>query len=136
MSYLNRECGPQAPMNTDAERRRRRSEERHVALRYQLEHSRDHGRLEALVLADDGGIVVSGAGDTAICEELAAFGPLMARSPANLPLPDLLRGGEVAVRPLRLHGQELFLVALGGNVARDALLHHSTQGVHRILAAN
>lgn len=132
MSDIN----PGRGMSSPSERRLRRSEERHVALRYQLEHSRDHGRLEALVLADDGGLVISAAGDRAICEELAAMGPLMARSPTSLPLPQLLRGGEIAVRPMQLHGQEIFLVALGGNVARDALLNHSTQGVHRILAAN
>ncbi len=118
------------------ERRGRRSSARHEALRYQLEAARDRGRLEALVLADDGGILVSSAGESGVCEELAAIGPLMARAPLGMPLPPLLRGGEVAVRPIHLHGQDLFLVALGGNVARDALLNHSTQGVHRILSAN
>ena len=60
----------------------------------------------------------------------------MSRSPLGMPLSPLLTGGEVAVRPLELQGQRLFLACLGGNVARDALLGHSVKGVARILGAN
>lgn len=118
------------------ERRQRRSDERHIALRYQLEHARDRGGLEALVLADDAGLVVAQSGDYALCAELAAIAPLLAKSILGMPLPPLLRGGDIAVRPIRLHGQELYLASLGGGVARDALLSRSTHGVKRILASN
>jgi hypothetical protein len=48
----------------------------------------------------------------------------------------MLRGAEVAIRSVEVHGQPLFLASVGGGVARDALLAESLRGVHRILAAN
>lgn len=118
------------------ERRSRRSHLSHLALRYQLEHVKTNGGLEALVLADDAGMLVAAAGETGVCEELAAVAPLMGRSPLGMPLPPLLRGGEVSVRPISLNGQDLYLASVGGGVARDALLSHSMAGVQRILSAN
>lgn len=118
------------------ERRTRRSADRHLALRYQLESSKTRGGLEALVLCDDAGIVVAGAGESIICEELGAYAPLLCRSPLGMRLSPLLRGGEVAVRTVQMHGQDLFLACLGGGVARDALMTNSTHGVQRILASN
>ena len=117
------------------ERRIRRSDQRDVALRYQIEHARDQARLEALVLADDQGMPLAGAGDRAVCAELAAMAPLMTRS-LGMPMPPLLRGADVAVRTLRVHGQALYLASVGGTVARDALLSTSLLSVERILAAN
>ena len=95
------------------ERRAQRSENRDLALGFQLAHVRDRARLEALVLADDDGLALSAAGD-----------------------PPLLRGAEVAVRIVHVHGQPLYLASVGGGVARDALLAHSLGGVRRILACN
>ena len=118
------------------ERRQQRTTERDAALRYQLEHSRARGGLEALVLADQQGLLVASAGDIAVCEELGAIAPLMTRSVMGMPLPPLLRGGEVVVRSLRLYGQDLYLACVGGGVARDALMSNSVSGVQRILAAN
>ncbi len=118
------------------ERRSRRSTHRDLALTFQLEHVRDRARLEALVLADDDGLVLSAAGDGAVCRELAALAPLMAKSVMGIPLPPMLRGAEVAVRIVHVHDQPLYLASVGGGVARDALLAHSMRGVHRILAAN
>ena len=118
------------------ERRFRRSLHREIALGFQLTHVKDRGRLEALVLADADGLIVARAGEPAVCEELAAIAPLMSRSIMGMPLPPLLRGAEVAVRLVHVHGQPLFLASVGGGVARDALLAHSMRGVERILAAN
>ncbi len=118
------------------ERRNRRSGHRDLALGFQLEHVRDHARLEALVLADDDGLALATAGDVAVCRELSAIAPLLARSVLGMPLPPLLRGAEVAVRMVRVHGQPLYLASVGGGVARDALLAHSMRGVQRILSAN
>ncbi|MCB9602065.1 MAG: hypothetical protein H6721_19430 [Sandaracinus sp.] len=117
------------------ERRQRRSPDRTVALRFQLEHTRDKGRIEALVLTDSEGLVVAHAGDDAVCEELGAIAPLVPRT-LGMPMPPLLRGGEVAVRSFLLDGQELYLASLGGNVARDALLANSSKGLRRILGCN
>ncbi|MBX3272490.1 MAG: hypothetical protein KF729_19685 [Sandaracinaceae bacterium] len=118
------------------ERRTRRSLHRDLALGFQLEHVRDRGRLEALVLADDDGLTLSAAGDPAVCRELSAIAPLWARSILGIPLPPLLRGAEVAVRIVYVHNQPLYLACVGGGVARDALLSHSLSGVRRILACN
>jgi hypothetical protein len=118
------------------ERRVRRSSSRDLALGFQLEHVRDRARLEALVLADDDGLVVASAGDAAVCREVAAHAPLLARSILGVDLPPLLRGAEVAIRVVEVHGQPLYLASVGGGVARDALLAHSARGVHRILNSN
>lgn len=118
------------------ERRSRRSSHRDLALGFQLEHVRDRGRLEALVLADDDGLALSAAGDPAVCRELAAIAPLWAKSILGIPLPPMLRGAEIAVRIVHVHGQPLYLASVGGGVARDALLSHSLSGVHRILSCN
>ncbi len=118
------------------ERRLRRSPDRAVALRYQLEACRDRARLEALVVTDDDGMIIAQAGNAGVCEELGAYAPLHRRAPLGMRLPPLLRGGQVAVRPVGVDGQALFLAALGGGVARDAVLDHSRTSVKRILAAN
>jgi hypothetical protein len=118
------------------ERRSRRSTHRDIALGYQLEHVRQKGRLEAVALADEDGLALAMAGDVAVCRELCAIAPLIARSVLGMPMPALLRGAEVAVRLVRVHNQPLYLATVGGGVARDALLAHSMRGVSRILSAN
>ncbi|MEM6961499.1 MAG: hypothetical protein AAF355_14990 [Myxococcota bacterium] len=121
---------------SDDERRTRRSEERAVALRYQLEHTRHRGGLEALVLADGYGLVVAHAGDEAVCSELGALAPVFSGHSFSIPVPPLLEGADIEVLPLSLLGQKLFLACTGGGMARDALLTHSASGVSRILETN
>jgi hypothetical protein len=118
------------------DRRSRRTSHRDMALGFQLEHVRDRGGLEALVLADDDGLALAVAGDKGVCRELAAIAPLWAKSIFGVPLSPLLAGGEIAVRIVSVHSQPLYLASIGGGVARDALLSHSMRGVRRILAAN
>lgn len=118
------------------ERRLRRSEQPTVALRYQLEFTLQKGRLEAVVLASEEGLPVAAAGDPGICAELAAVAPWLSRSVFSMPQLPLLRGAELACRPMRVHGQNLYLVTAGGSVARDALLASSVSGLERILSQN
>jgi hypothetical protein len=118
------------------ERRRRRSDHETIALRYQLEHTREKGHLEALVLASDEGLPVASSGEAGVCAELAAVAPWLGRSVLAMPMPPLLRGAEVACRTVRVHGQRLYLVAVGGTVARDAHLSTSVAGLERILTRN
>ena len=118
------------------ERRQRRSTDRYIALRYQLEHTRAKAALEALVLADDSGLLVASSGDEEVCSELGAVAPLMGKAPLGLPMPPLLRGADVGLRRVEVHGVPLFLAAVGGNVARDAHLAMSKSGVERILTWN
>ena len=50
------------PMSLLADRRRQRSDDPLVALHYQLANVRREAELEAIVVADDSGVVVAGAG--------------------------------------------------------------------------
>ncbi len=115
-------------MTPNPERRIRRSPERQIALRYQLEQARTRGGLDAIALADDAGLLVASAGDDALCEELSALAPLVGRSQAAMAV-----GMALATRPLCALGEPLFLVSQGGNLARDAVLSESARGVVRIL---
>lgn len=115
------------------ERRKRRSKEKFTALRYQLEATQNSGRLEAVALTDRAGLVVVGAGDEGVCEELAAVAPLMATNWCRAPGMPLLVGADVSVRPLRNGTSELYLASSGGTIARDAVLLQSIRGLERIL---
>ncbi|MBW2461321.1 MAG: hypothetical protein JRH11_06715 [Deltaproteobacteria bacterium] len=118
------------------DRRSRRSTDRYIALRYQLEHTRGQGGLEALVLADEEGLVVASSGDATVCAELGAVAPLLGSTFLGRSMPPLLRGAEVAVRPVAVYGQNLFLASVGGGVARDAHMSTTKSGVERILVCN
>jgi hypothetical protein len=122
-------------MTNLVERRRNRSRNAWEAVGLQLAHSREQGRLEALVLASDDGLVVAEAGDASVCGELAAVAPYMNRT-LGMPMTPLLRGAEVSVRTMRVHGMSLHLACVGGSVARDAVIACSLKGVERILTAS
>ncbi len=62
-----------ATKGENRDRRRRRSEDPITALHYQLSFARAEAELEALVLVDDSGCLVAGAGAWPLCEELAAY---------------------------------------------------------------
>src|SRR5215472_11586768 len=61
------------------ERRHQRSNDPLVALHYQLAQAGREGKVDAMVVADDSGVLVAGAGPWASCEELAAYAPLLAQ---------------------------------------------------------
>jgi hypothetical protein len=122
-----------------ADRRRKRSDDPLVALHYQLAHARHAGRLDAIVVADDSGVVVAGAGAWAVCEELAAYAPLLAQ---GLWCEPGLHGDsriaelrtEVDVQPLHVEGQTVLLCALGGWM-RAMAMELAANGVARILTS-
>jgi hypothetical protein len=118
------------------ERRQKRSVDPLVALHYQLSYSRQDGRLDAIVVADGSGIMVAGAGAWAVCEELAAYAPLLADATNMNPttasrVEDLRR--QVDVKRLEVDGQEVLLCARGGTM-RTLFLDQAASGVARILA--
>jgi hypothetical protein len=118
------------------ERRGRRSKEHCTALRYQLESTRQRGHLAALALTNRDGLLLAWAGESAICEELGAVAPLIARgAPVQLETPGT-EAEDVVVRAIDYFGEPVFLASLGGGVAREALLAHSARGIQRILTAN
>ncbi|MRG93492.1 hypothetical protein [Polyangium spumosum] len=127
------------PPSLGAERRRRRSDDPITALHYQLSVARSEGKLEALVLVDDRGCLVAGAGAWPVCEELAAYAPLLAEPdlPKNAVvgtrIADLSR--EVVVSSLPLGAAEALLAVRGGGDDRSAFVARAAAGVQRILRA-
>jgi len=131
---------------TTGERRRRRSADPLVALHYQLTETRSRGELDAIVVADVSGVVVAGAGSWPVCEELAAYAPLLAEgawasmSDSVTTRVDSLRR-DVEIRSLLVGGQEVLLCARrhrrgegqlpGEAVERD--LDDAAAGISRIL---
>jgi hypothetical protein len=123
-------------MSTAApERRRNRSTDPLVALHYQLSQTRQEGSLEAIVVADDWGVVVAGAGSWAVCEELAAYAPLLVQG-AGLRDPTRLAEmrDQIDVQPVAVDGQRVLLCARGGR-RRSGALERAASGVARILTA-
>jgi len=132
-------------MSTD-ERRRRRSSDPLVALHYQLSTSRTRAELDAIVVADASGVVVAGAGSWPVCEELAAYAPLLADGSGGIMTDQVssrvesLRH-EVEVRAVSVGGQEVLLCARRQRrteglestelIARE--MDEAAQGISRIL---
>jgi hypothetical protein len=122
------------------ERRSKRSNDPLIALHYQLAQARTEASLEAVVVADESGLVVAGAGTWAMCEELAAYAPLLAQGQWSEPgLDDTSRvaelRGEVDVQPVDVDGQTVLLCSRGGlrRVAAMAAMERAAVGVARIL---
>ena len=122
------------------ERRKRRSEDPIVALHYQLSAVRTEASLEAVVLVDDSGCLVAGAGAWPLCEELAAYAPFLAhRHPA--PTAEVTgRANEIAkdshVRSMSLDGSEVLLCARGvGTRDVTPAIVRAAAGCRRILGA-
>lgn len=138
-----------APLATSSERRLRRSTDPLVALHYQLSATRSRGQLDAIVVADTSGVVVAGAGSWPVCEELAAYAPLLVEGEwASMTSQvssrvESLRA-DVEVRPLVIAGQEVLLCArrprsrsAGGAMFEEAArdFEAAAAGVSRILVS-
>ena len=128
---------PAAAEAAQGDRRRQRSNDPLVALHYQLAQAGREGKVDAMVVADDSGVLVAGAGPWASCEELAAYAPLLAQwcepglgSYGNL---GELRTN-VDVQRVETDGQSVFLCARGGWM-RAMAMERAAQGVARILAS-
>jgi hypothetical protein len=124
-------------------RRRQRSQDPLVALHYQLARARQEGSLDAIVVADDSGVVVAGAGAWATCEELAAYAPLLVqrgwREPGLGRASRVLEvSSQVDVRPVDVDGQTVLLCARGSRRSASSTaetMQRAAAGVARILAA-
>lgn len=119
------------------ERRRRRSDDPVTALHYQLSHTRGRAGLDAVVLLDDTGCLVAGAGAWPLCEELAAYAPLLAHPGAlssdvvGTQLAAL--GSTVQVRTIPLDGCEALICGRGGGAESADLIAQAAAGCRRIL---
>lgn len=123
------------------ERRTRRSHDTVTALHYQLAHVRSRVGLDCVVLVDDRGCLLAGAGAWPRCEELAAYAPLLAQ-------PEEIRwtsvgtriaemSSEVEVRPFAVGASTVLLCSRAGGATREVVgpaLDRATAGVRRILA--
>ncbi len=120
------------------DRRTRRSNDPIVALHYQLSTVRSEAGLDALVLVDDTGCLVAGAGAWPACEELAAYAPFLSRSVPGARAEVTSRASalslETHVRPVLLDGTEAILCGRGAG-GRDISgpLDRAAAGCRRIL---
>jgi hypothetical protein len=118
------------------DRRRKRSIDPLIALHYQLAYARQDGRLDAIVVADPSGVMVAGAGAWAVCEELAAYAPLLAEAPQAMNSTTASRvetlRRQVDVRRVEVEGLEVLLCARGGPM-RGVFLDQAAGGIARIL---
>jgi hypothetical protein len=117
------------------ERRRRRGATTTEALRYQLEACCRDGRLEAMVLSDEDGLLLAASGGA--CDEVAAK---MAHIGARIHSFDgsLLQGGQkwdVKMIKVPIEGTELLVCAVGGSPEqRKRQITRGAEGAARILA--
>lgn len=121
----------------DSERRKRRSVDPITALHYQLAAARNEGALQAVVLVDDSGCLVAGAGAWPLCEELAAYAPLFSepadrlRTVVSMRIAELSR--EVESMSFEIEGQRVLMCGRGGSMARSDALSRAAAGAKRIL---
>jgi len=116
------------------ERRVRRSDDPMTALHYQLAFARKEADLEAIVLADSSGCLVAGAGSWPVCEELAAYAPLIANGVVQNDASRVATVAENAeAHTFSIGGADVILCARGG--AQNELLLRVAAGCRRILGA-
>ena len=115
----------------EKERRTRRSNNQLIALRFQLETTKQQASLRALALSTEDGLLLAWAGDDTECEELGAVAPVLGDGPHQgiqlAPAPN------VDVREFELQGHRLFLSSCGGAGDAHAQLGGSVRRVERIL---
>lgn len=125
-------------MELSIERRKRRSSDPIIALHYQLSSIRSEVGLDALVLVDDAGCLVAGAGAWPVCEELAAYAPMLAHKDAvvgqAVAEPVEPNDCQTHVQQLDLDGVQALLCARG-RCASQALpaMQRAAVGCQRIL---
>src|SRR5207245_1535502 len=96
--------------------------------------------LEAIVLADTSGVVVAGAGSWVVCEEVAAYAPILVNAQSGMTLPSRMESlkGDLDVRPMEAAGQPMLLCALSPKgkarvLAQGEATDRCASGVARIL---
>jgi len=119
------------------DRRRLRSDDPITALHYQLSHARREAALDALVLVDESGCLIAGAGAWPVCEELAAYAPFFIEptvaESAALGSRIAEIGAEVETRVVPIDDGEALICGRGGGQSRSATLERAAAGCRRIL---
>jgi len=119
----------------ESDRRRRRSPDPLVALHYQLSSIRHEGALDTVVVADNSGVVVAGAGSWASCEELAAFAPLMFEGTMERESRVTIRSVNVGIGRVLLCARTPESESDEARSARELAMKRAEQGITRILQA-
>ena len=129
--------GSSALSPSGVDRRRRRSDDPITALHYQLSHTRAEAGLDTVVLVDDSGCLVAGAGAWPACEELAAYAPLLANRAAigSAAVGSRIAAleAEIEVHALEIDGAPVVLCGRGGGASRRGSIARAADGCRRIL---
>ncbi|MBN2717308.1 MAG: hypothetical protein JXX14_15750 [Deltaproteobacteria bacterium] len=120
------------------ERRIRRSHNIHEALELQLAASVERAKFNSVILAEDQGFAVAGAGRVTEDEEIAALAPSIISGKKLWQGRIAIDNGPekfVTIAPMRTDVGELYLCGVGGESSKAvAELMLSSKGVNRILA--
>jgi hypothetical protein len=101
--------------------------------------TRTRAGMDAVVLVDDRGCVVAGAGAWPLCEELAAYAPFIedrtrtVRRTVSARIAEL--SADAASLSFEIDGSLVVLCGRGGSEDRDELLERARIGIQRILRA-
>jgi hypothetical protein len=118
------------------ERRRNRSEDTATALISAFDHAVARGGLDAVIVADEAGTIVSNSTTDLDLSMLAAVTPLVARGSARASVKRDGNPREFSVRAIEVLGETLYVGALGGNFGpRERELATSASAAKRILLA-
>jgi len=124
------------PHRGNVDRRIQRSNNCADALELALSSSASRANLDALLLVDDSGLLVSQNATSLDLSMLAAVTPIIGRGKA---LPRIKRNGtkrDMSVKQLEIDGDVLYVAALGGDSSsRQRELTRSLRAAQRILAA-
>ena len=120
------------------ERRVKRSHNVHEALELQLVASMERAGFTSVILAEDQGFPVAGAGSVRDSEEIAALAPGLVPGKKLWQGRIAIDNGPeklVTITPLETEVGQLYLCGVGGDASKVLTeLSLSCQGVHRILA--
>ncbi|HEX6766030.1 MAG TPA: hypothetical protein VF103_11145 [Polyangiaceae bacterium] len=127
---------PDARSLAPADRRRDRTTEALSALTRLLETARRRSGLEALAVAEAGGVLLAGAGPARLCDEMAAWAPLVDERAANDAVPSRLDVFErrALVQRLAVDGVEIIVCGVGDGEKTRRELGAVAAGCSRILA--
>ncbi len=124
-----------APRDPCEDRRRNRTEDALEALTRLVEAARRRTGVDAVAVSDPNGMLLAGAGAARLCEELAAWAPVVARGADNDTIPTSLDSfeGRMRSRRLTVDGIQIVVTFCGTRADAPAELDAVSAGCTRIL---
>jgi hypothetical protein len=124
-----------ATFDPNADRRQDRTEDALGALTKLVEASRRRAGIAAVAVSDSTGMLLAGAGAHQLCEELAAWAPIVGRHPDNDRFPSCLDAfeGRTRLRRLAIDGFEVVVCFGGADAGTSTELDAVSAGCRRIL---